>query len=308
MSKLHIVTVATSSEYYFNNLVESCRKNGRELTVLGYGEKWQGFSWRFILMIEYLKKIDKNDIVCFIDGYDVLCTRNLNELLNEFNKLKEKYKCKIIIGEQKIINKNNIKELFLNTIFKTYYGICNNLSLNAGTYIGSSNDLLFALYQIYNLLPYNSSDDQILFTKYCQLHSKDIHIDSDNELFLVISDPYNNVDKYIKFENNKVLYNNKNPFFVHGAGETYLDNIIINLGYNYDYNNRVCDKLAKNFYKKIYFRIKNYTTYTKIFILLLLLLLLLLFIFIIYYIFFRKTNYNMKVNKVIFSKKTKIKK
>ena len=304
MSKLHIVTVATSAEYYFNNLVESCKKNGSELVVLGYGEKWQGFSWRFTLMIEYLKKINKNDIVCFVDGYDVLCTRNLNELMNEFNKLKEIYNCKIIIGEQKIMNKNNTIKSFISIMFKAYYGICNNLSLNAGTYIGNANDLLFVLNEIYNILPSNSSDDQILFTKYCQLHSKDIHIDSDNELFLVISDPYNNVDKYIKFENNKVLYNNKNPFFVHGAGETYLDSIIINLGLKYDYNNKVSDKLAKDFYKKIYFRIKNYTIYTKIFIL----FLFLLFVFIIYYIFFRKKNNNIKINKVIFSKKSKLKK
>ena len=34
-------------------LVESCKRNGKELTILGYGEKWQGFVWRFKLMIEY---------------------------------------------------------------------------------------------------------------------------------------------------------------------------------------------------------------------------------------------------------------
>lgn len=55
MSELHIVTVATESKYYFPYLVESCKKYGKELEVLGYGEKWKGFNWRFKLMIEYLK-------------------------------------------------------------------------------------------------------------------------------------------------------------------------------------------------------------------------------------------------------------
>jgi hypothetical protein len=304
MSKLHIVTVATSDEYYFNNLIESCKKNGNDLVVLGYGEKWQGFSWKFSLMIEYLKKINKNDIVCFVDGYDVVCTRNLNELINEFNKLRDKYNCRIIVSEHKIINKNYIYELFENTMYTLYFGTCNNKFLNSGTYMGYAHDLLDILSKVYNILPSNSSDDQILFTKYCQLHSKDIYIDTYNEIFLVIADPYNHIDKHIKFENNKVLYNNKNPFFVHGPAETYLDNIIINLGYNYDYNNKVCDKLARNFYKKIYFRINNTSFYIKF----LLLLIFLLFIFIIYYIFFRKMTNNNKINKVIFSKKIKIKK
>ena len=79
MDDLHIVTVATESKYYFPYLVESCRKYGKELEVLGYGEKWKGFNWRFKLMIEYLKNLNPSHIVCFIDGYDVICTRNLYE-------------------------------------------------------------------------------------------------------------------------------------------------------------------------------------------------------------------------------------
>ena len=39
MDKLHIVTVATESKYYFPYLVESCKQNGKNLEVIGYGEK-----------------------------------------------------------------------------------------------------------------------------------------------------------------------------------------------------------------------------------------------------------------------------
>jgi uncharacterized LabA/DUF88 family protein len=82
MSNLHLVTVATHKDGYFDYLVESCKRNGKDVKVLGYEEKWQGFNWRFTLILDYLKKLNKNDIVCVIDGYDVLCTRNLNELTN----------------------------------------------------------------------------------------------------------------------------------------------------------------------------------------------------------------------------------
>jgi hypothetical protein len=47
MSKIKIVTVATESKYYFEYLKKSCENNGKNLEVLGYGEKWQGFAWRF---------------------------------------------------------------------------------------------------------------------------------------------------------------------------------------------------------------------------------------------------------------------
>jgi len=89
MSNLFVVTVATEPNYYFQYLQESCKKNEKELVVLGYGEKWKGFNWRFKLIINYLKTLKKNDIVCVIDGYDVLCTRNLNELKDVFLQVKK---------------------------------------------------------------------------------------------------------------------------------------------------------------------------------------------------------------------------
>ena len=34
---LHIVTVATDSQYYFPYLVESCEQHGLKLEILGFG-------------------------------------------------------------------------------------------------------------------------------------------------------------------------------------------------------------------------------------------------------------------------------
>jgi len=234
MSKLHIVTVATHQDGYLDYLIESCKKNNNDIKILGYGEKWQGFNWRFLLVINYLRTLKLNDIVCFVDGYDVLCTRNLNELSNEFIKLKNKYNCKIIVGHDEIIiDKHNIIQHINSFNLRNKFGTCKNTSLNAGTYIGYVNDLLIVLQDIYNLLPNNSADDQILFTKYCKTHNKDVHIDVEKELFLTLVKPHDDINNYIKIIDNKVIYNNHQPFFVHGPGETYLDNLIINLGYNY---------------------------------------------------------------------------
>jgi hypothetical protein len=260
MNNLHIITVATNSENYFTYLKESCKKNGKELIVLAYGEKWKGFNWRFKLVLNYLKTLNKDDIVCFIDGYDVLCTRNLNQLKDVFFKLKNKYNCKIIIGEHKKIS-NDFLSSTHKFLIKNYFGQCKNLSLNAGTYIAQVKDLLEILEKIYNIFPVDGADDQILFTKYCNRNPNDIYIDSNNEIFLTLESPYKEIDTYIEFKknNNKVslYYNNNSPFFVHGPGETYLDNIIINMNYYYDYNNKINKKLKDDFYKKAYFRFIN---------------------------------------------------
>ena len=171
MNKIHIVTVATESKYYFPYLIESCKKNNMELTVLGFGKKWEGFNWRFNLMREFLITLPLDDIICFVDGYDVICTRNLNELKDTFYTIKNRTKCKIIVGYDNVMNK------ILNNIAKIYF----TGDINAGTYIGECKDLLDMFKTISDTD--NSSDDQILLNKYHNENNNIIYIDKKGELF-----------------------------------------------------------------------------------------------------------------------------
>lgn len=230
MNNLHIVTVATDPEYYFHYLVDSCKKNGEELTVLGYGEKWQGFVWRFKLMIDYLKKLDENDIVCFIDGYDIICNRNLKELKKKFLEYKKKYSFKIITGVD--LYKFKIQEIFS----KIYFNECNNNLLNAGTYIGFAKDIYEVLLESYNNNTNNESDDQILLTKYCKIHPEDILLDEKQDFFLTIHQPLFEIDNNLYIKNNEAYYKDKKPFFIHGPSCTYLNLLIKKLNYSIDDN------------------------------------------------------------------------
>jgi hypothetical protein len=208
MNNLHIITVATHSEYYFPYLVESCKKNGKELKVLGFGEKWKGFTWRFKLMLNYINNLNDDNIVCFLDGYDVLCTRNLEELIYEFNKLKNEKKCKIIIGHDKrIYNKYSIFQQ-LNNLYCKYYFNETTIPLNAGNYIGYVKDLKYVLNKIYLEKPVDSDDDQKLLTKYYKNNKNDIYVDIDNKLFLVLGLPFYEPINYINVNNNNIIYNN----------------------------------------------------------------------------------------------------
>jgi len=115
--------------------------------------------------------------------------------------------------------------------------------------------MLEVLDKIYNLYPINNADDQLLLTKYCKLNHNNMYIDTENKLFLTLGLPYQEIDQYMEFRDNKVYYQNNAPFFIHGVGRTYLDNIIIKM--NYPYEDKINVQIYNDFNKNIMFRVKN---------------------------------------------------
>jgi hypothetical protein len=282
-SQLHIVTVATESKFYFPYLVESCKRNGTKLVVLGYGEKWLGFNWRLRKMMEFLKTLPDNDVVCFLDGYDILCTRKLNQLIPEFVKIKNKSNCKIIVGSDQHYT-------FLKHWAKLTYGECSNKLINAGNYIGYKKDLLEIIEHIYVNNPDDANDDQLLLTKYCVDNPSLFYIDTKSEIFLVYMNPFTEVQD-IEIKNNTVYYNNQNPFFVHTPGG-FLDKLIIDLGYKYDSTNNIKEEI----YKKVFgFSIFNQLKNGIHIFVFLFIILLLMGVFI--YFFTRKNQIKTKIFK-----------
>jgi hypothetical protein len=261
---MHIVTVATESKYYFPYLKESCRRHGKELDVLGWGEKWQGFNWRYVKMIEYLKTKSPNDVVCFVDGYDVLCVRDLNDMEEVFKNIQKRTNCKLVVSQD-----ISMKPIF-SFIGKLYFGKCKNMKLNAGLYMGYVKDVLIIIEKIYNSNPKNDADDQVLMTKYCNMNN-DLYIDKDKELFFSICYSLKEIDKYIVYDNG-VVYEGGRPFFVHATAYGYLDNMIIKLGYG---ECTVKNDLFNNYFEKkilfyLYYSIFN--VYTIILLILLLII------------------------------------
>lgn len=245
MDDLHIVTVATESKYYFPYLLESCKRNGKDLTVLGYGEKWRGFNWRLKLMISYLQLLNPKDIVCFVDGYDVICLRNLNELKDEFMRITENSNAKIIIGYNNLEHAYSINKHVTNLFFgKT----SNNLSLNAGTYIGHASDLLDVLSLIIDMNSDDDADDQILMTKYCNTYD-DYFIDLENNIFLTIQKSLQDISTDVHIQNKELTYNKNRPFFLHCPGSGYMDKILIKL--NYKLSKSINDQLYNSFGNKV---------------------------------------------------------
>jgi hypothetical protein len=242
--KLHILTVANKSKYYYPYLVESVKRNNNNLITLGFNKKWGGLNTKFKLMNDALEEIDENDIVCFVDGFDVICVRDLNKLTNEFLKIKKREKCNIIAGHDNV--RNIITRIISSLYFTKNIG---STVINSGTYIGYVKDIKKFLSFVLSQDDDELADDQILMNTYNKLHPNQIYIDINTEIFLTIARPLQSIKKYMKIKDNVVYNNNNKPFFIHVPAGGYLNDILEELGYNVD--NKIEIDLKNNHYKKI---------------------------------------------------------
>ena len=284
MEKLHIVTVATNAVNYFPYLMQSCERNGKIIEVLGMGEKWEGFNFKYIKIIEYLKGLPTDDIVCFVDGYDVICCRNLNEMVDEFIKIKERTGCKLVVGDDKIYP--------FGFLLNLYFGECNNNHINSGTYIGYVSDVLEIIQKIYDMDPRAIADDQVMMIKYCNQNMNDIYCDTENKIFLTIGYAFNEIHEFVVIDENtkELSYNSNQPFFLHAPGYGNLDNIIYKLGYDIEVG-KLKNQLFWNSSEKVLLIFKNFFLQNYLIIFLLIILL-------IYFLFYLKKK---KIYKLFYS-------
>lgn len=222
MAYMKLVTVATRSEAYFPWLLASCRRFGDTLTVLGWGQKWKGFAWRFQLVTEYLRSLDPKEVVCFVDGYDVILLRPLSDLEEKFKDISKRTKCKIVVGYEGAMNP------FIKYASKVVFDTCNNLPINAGTYAGYAGDLLEIIQSTYAINPRHDADDQELLTSYCKKYPSDVYIDTKKELFLSAVSPQRATDG----KSLLALAGDSMPCVFHGPGCLNMDGLLDYLGYD----------------------------------------------------------------------------
>lgn len=226
---MRLVTVATHSGGYFKYLQQSCERHGAKLEVLGWKQRWRGFQWRFQLMNEYLKSLHDDEVVCFIDSFDVILLRPLSELETLFRSVAKNIGAKIIVGCEN--NSSAFQRIGGNYIF----GSCQKKYLNAGTYIGFARDLKRITDQMMAASSNPGSDDQIMMTQVCnQIENQgDFHIDCDNMFFITHCNMFGNfLNSQMKVVNEQLMVNGSRPFFAHGSANTNMRDLLAKFGYH----------------------------------------------------------------------------
>lgn len=208
---IFIITYATHDEGFFEFI-----KKHPDITILGYGTKWKGWYTRMKEIIQFCKTVDKNDIVCVIDGFDTI--------LNHCTSLKEEVKEKFIQSNVDIIFSKNRDLTFIKKYhFKKFFGHCFNNFINAGMYVGRAGALIHFWKNIKK-----DDDDQRYANNMCKVTDLRVKTDNNYNLFF-------NYDKNVKYYiKNRRLYIhdiNTSPCFIQGPARININNILKSLDY-----------------------------------------------------------------------------
>jgi hypothetical protein len=139
-------------------------------------DTWNGYIDKIVAMQNILQKHSPNDIICFIDAYDVLINQNLEYLAEKFNY----YNCDLLIGAELNCFPDKYKFLYPDINSKYKY-------VNSGGYIGYKYalDHLFnwkSHHEIFNIC--HDGGDQSYFTEYfISNHSHKIKLDTECLIF-----------------------------------------------------------------------------------------------------------------------------
>lgn len=223
---MKLVTIATHSDGYFEYLKKSCERLNSELIVLGWGQKWTGYSFKSQLLQSFLKDLPDDEVVCCIDSFDVVLLRSAGELEKSFREFSEITGAKVVVGFDRFSSE------LMKTAAKIQFGMCYGYHVNAGTYMGYAKELKEMIDAIY-LDP--KLDDQRLLTSYCRKYPNKTHIDSASIFFLTIHNTFGDgfYDPNIMEidSSSRLWFRGVRPFFAHGNGNTDMNSLIEKLGY-----------------------------------------------------------------------------
>ena len=167
---LEVVTYANKSFGLFEKLVNN--EYGLPIKVLGWGTKWNGYSDKSKGLLEYIQTKNDDDIILFIDGFDSLVNKPIDDKLIEIFK---QYDCGVLLSR----DCEGSGRFLTRYIFRK----CGDYTANAGMYMGYVKYLKKLLSDEINL---KCTDDQRNFNMLCNKYNF-IKIDSDEKILKNIS-------------------------------------------------------------------------------------------------------------------------
>lgn len=207
-----ILSVATHNERMINVFKESCSKNKCKLEILAFGEKWQGFGWRWTVIYNYLKNnsIDNKEIILITDAFDSCIMKCSDEIVKRFKKFKSPM---VFSCEPERENFKPISAYYRWRVFGP------DPIINGGTYIGYAG----AIKKFISRLKYkNNTDDQRFLTSLFKLI--EMSVDYENKLFY----------HHCGWMKTRVIGELPDTCVVTFPASGYTEEMLTKLGYNID--------------------------------------------------------------------------
>ena len=201
--RLHIVTVVTDMNKA--KYLETTSKMFNINVNYIIHDIWNGRTEANKLILERIKNIPDNDIICVIDGYDTMINGSTQEIIDKFKW----YDCEILFGAELTCNIEDVKKLQDIMKVPTKYRY-----LNSGGYMGYSKNIQKMLEEqnkrckVYYPTYYVKNSEKVKIDYMCKIFQNMLYVPCDD--FLVKLKRYYNL-RFDEF-----------PCFIHFNGGSYI--------------------------------------------------------------------------------------
>lgn len=257
MTYIHLVIYATHSDGNFEILVQKARELGYYISIIGWGDKWQGFYKRTLDLYDFFKTRPPQEIIMCIDGFDSMVLKDAATTLATFSS----FQSPIVWG----VEESN--SLLRKVLFRTKQ----KYTLNGGSFIGLNEYLQLVFEEIVSKFGKDNfkQDDQRIvnvMNNSSPMFQEIVKPDLESRIFanMIYSSLVNSV-----LRNNKTLSHDVcgdsichkttgiSPCIVSGPGDVNMNPLLEQLGYQ--------PRLRQDNYYKFF--INNFKTEIFLFIL-----------------------------------------
>lgn len=213
--RMKLVTVATHSEDYFPVLQDGSARLGYDLVVLGWGQRWRGFAWRWSLLKSYLTSVPPDELIVWCDAYDVIPIApraTLEQRFRDFGKPM------VMSVESPSVS---VAEAYLRR--RMFGKQCRpGVFVNGGLYMGTAAILLEMIRVLEAEVGFGEADDdQRLLNKLCRTpFMRHVAFDTESRIFFNVHRPAD-----VK------MATTRDTCFIHGPGHKDLRDVAALYGY-----------------------------------------------------------------------------
>ena len=176
----HVISVATVSAEA-DDLVKSAKAHDIDVELLGVGESWEGGvmadgpggGHKVHYLRSRLRNVNDNDIIMFVDGYDVIINDNETELINRFKQ----FGADVVFGAEPLVWPDQSLEHEFPLVHTR------NRYLNSGGFIGRAKVIKEMLRKDIN----KADDDQLYYQRIFLSRQFNIKLDVENYIFQCVS-------------------------------------------------------------------------------------------------------------------------
>lgn len=214
---MKFITVDTAASPKLERLKRSCRHHGIPLEVIGEGRPYPGHGAKIEYVIEYLSVQDPDEIVMYVDGYDVVFLAGAEEIERKFRAFGHPF----VFSTEQNCNVNGGLFARFPVWFRYPKGKGPYRFINAGTFVGKAGYMRDLLRRIDAT---QAASDQTVINRYYVKHQSEFALDYEQEIFTCTAGRTGLEEEDYRVEGGRLrnLVTNSLPCILHCPGKNFI--------------------------------------------------------------------------------------